>query len=103
MLDDMAMRTMRSRTQHDYVRHVRAFAAFFGRSPDTATAEDMRRFQLHQREHGVSESTINGSVSALRFLFGVTLERPDLGTGASSREAPRRAEQLCSCRPVCLL
>ena len=65
MLDDMAMRMMRSRTQHDYVRHVRAFAAFLERSPDTATAEDVRRFQLHQREHGVGESTINGSVSAL--------------------------------------
>ena len=78
MLDDMAMRAMRARTQHDYDRHVRAFAAFLGRSPDTATAEDARRFQLHQREHGVGVSTINGSVSALRFLFDVTLERPDL-------------------------
>ena len=58
MLDDMAMRSMRSRTQHDYVRHVRAFAAFLKRSPDTATAEDVRRFQLHQREHGVEESVI---------------------------------------------
>ena len=44
MLDDIAMRMMRSRTQHDYVRHVRAFAAFLGRSPDTATAKDVRRF-----------------------------------------------------------
>lgn len=78
MLDDMAMRTMRSRTQHDYVRHVRAFAVFLGRSPDTATAEDMRRFQLHQREHDVGESTINDAVSALRFLIGVTPERPSL-------------------------
>ena len=71
----MAMRAMGSRTQHDYVRHVRAFAAFLRRSPDTATAEDVRRFQLHQREHNVGESTINATVSALRFLFGVTLDR----------------------------
>ncbi len=78
MLDDMAMRSMRARTQHDYVRHVRAFAAFLGRSPDTATAEDVRRFQLHQREHGSGESVIGATVSALRFLFGVTLDRPDL-------------------------
>ena len=49
MLDDMAMRAMGARTQHDYVRHVRSFAAFLKRSPDTATAEDVRRFQLHQR------------------------------------------------------
>nr|WP_231708539.1 phage integrase N-terminal SAM-like domain-containing protein [Sphingomonas populi] len=65
MLDDMAMRTMRSRTQHDDIRHVPAFAGFLERSPDTATAADVRGFQRHQREHGVGESTINGSVSAL--------------------------------------
>lgn len=78
MLDDMAMRAMRSRTQNDYVRHVCAFAAYLGRSPDTATAEDVRRFQVDQREHGVGESVINATVSALRFLFDITFERPDL-------------------------
>jgi site-specific recombinase XerC len=62
----------------NYIRHVRAFAAFLGRPPDTATAEDVRRFQVHQREHGISESVIGATVSALRFLFGVTLGRPDL-------------------------
>ena len=91
MLDDMAMRRMGSRTQHDYVRHVRAFAGFLARSPDTATAEDLRRFQLHQREHGVSESVINGSVSALRFLFDVTLERPDLSRRLVLAHRPRKA------------
>ena len=50
MLEDMAMRGLRSDTQHDYVRVVRSFAAFLGRLPDTATAEDIRRFQVHQRE-----------------------------------------------------
>ena len=78
MLDDMAMRSMRARTQHDYVRHVRAFAAFLGRSPDTATAEDVQRFQVHQRDHGAGEAVMGGAVSALLFLFGVTLDRPDL-------------------------
>ena len=63
---------MGARTRHDYVRHVRAFAAFLKRSPDTATAEDVRRFQVHQREHGISESVIGATVSALRFLFGVS-------------------------------
>ena len=48
----MAMRALRSRTQHDYVRQARTFAAFLGRSPDTATAEDIRWFQLHQHESG---------------------------------------------------
>ena len=50
MLEDMAMRGLRSDTQHDYVRMVRSFAAFLGQPLDTATAEDLRRFQVHQRE-----------------------------------------------------
>jgi integrase/recombinase XerD len=78
MLEDMAMRGLRSHTQHDYIRFVRSFAGFLGRSPDTAQAEDIRRFQVHQREIGVQPPTINGSVSALRFFFNVTLDRPDL-------------------------
>src|SRR6202140_1511137 len=78
MLDDMAMRGLRSDTQRDYIRVVRSFAAFLGRSPDRATAEDIRRFQVHQHESGVQPPTINCSVSALRFFFTVTLDRPDL-------------------------
>ena len=78
MLEDMAMRGLRSHTQHDYIRFVRSFAGFLGRSRDTAQAEDIRRFQVHQREIGVQPPTINGSVSALRFFFNVTLDRPDL-------------------------
>ena len=75
MLDDMAMRSMRARTQRDYVRHVRAFAAFLKRSPDTATAEDVRRCRLHQREYSIGEysigeSVIGATVSALRFCSG---------------------------------
>jgi site-specific recombinase XerD len=97
---DMAMRAMRSRTQHDYVRHVRAFAAFLGRSPETATAEDVRRFQLHQREHGVGESVINGGVSALRFLFGVTLDRPDLSRKLVLAPRPRKLPDVLSVEEV---
>jgi integrase/recombinase XerD len=78
MQQDMLMRGLGSHTQQDYIRHVRRFAAFLGRTPDTATTEDIRRFQLHQHESGTSPSTINGAVSALRFLFEVTLKRRDL-------------------------
>jgi len=63
MLEDTAMRGLRSDTQRDYVRVVRSFAAFLGQPPDTATAEDIRRFQVHQRESGVQPPTINCSVS----------------------------------------
>ena len=78
MQQDMLMRGLGVHTQHDYVRHVRRFAAFLGQSPDVATADDLRRYQLFQHENGVSPSTINGAVSALRFLFEVTLKRRDL-------------------------
>lgn len=78
MLEDMAMRGLREKTQHDYIHFVRSLAAFLGRSPDTATAEDIRRFQVRQVESVVQPPIINCSISALRFLFTVTLDRPDL-------------------------
>ena len=59
MIEDMAMRGLRSDTQHEYIRFVRSFAAFLGQSPDTATAEDIRRFQVHQRESGVQPPRSN--------------------------------------------
>lgn len=81
MLDDMMMRGFGTHTQKDYIRHVRSFAAFLGRPPDTATAEDLRRFQLDQHERAVGPATINGAVSALRFFFTVTLKRPEMSLG----------------------
>ena len=78
MLEDMAMRGLREDTQRDYIRFVRSFAGFLRRPPDTATAEGIRRFQVHQAESGVQPQSINCSVSALRFLFTVTLDRSDL-------------------------
>ena len=52
MIEDMIVRGFTEKTRQDYIGNVRAFAAFMGRSPDTATAEDLRRFQLHQRQSG---------------------------------------------------
>src|SRR3954447_9829484 len=78
MLEDMAMRGLRGKTQHDYVRCVRSFAAFLHRSPDTATIEDVRRFQVHQAETGMQPPSINTSVSAARLFFTVTADRPAL-------------------------
>ncbi|MGC2411282.1 MAG: site-specific integrase [Stellaceae bacterium] len=76
MIEDMSMRGFKEDTRRDYVRHVRAFAAFIGRSPDTATAEELRLFQLHQTQSGLQPPSINSAVSALRFFFTVTLDRP---------------------------
>jgi integrase/recombinase XerD len=95
MQQDMLRRGLGPHTQQDYVRHVRHFAAFLGRSPGTAVAEDLRRFQVHQHEHGVGPATINGAVSALRFLFTVTLGRSDLAdTLVVTRYPPKLPEVL---------
>src|ERR1700721_4228957 len=100
MLEDMAMRGLRSDTQHDYIRLVRSFAAFLGRSPDTAQAEDIRRFQVHQRESGIQPPTINCSVSALRFFFTVTLDRPDLSRRLVLARFPRKLPAVLSVEEV---
>ena len=100
MLEDMAMRGLRSDTQHDYVRVVRSFAAFLGQPPDKATAEDIRRFQVHQRESGVQPPTINCSVSALRFFFTVTLDRPDLSRRLVLARYPRKLPAVLSVEEV---
>jgi site-specific recombinase XerD len=85
MIEDMTVRGFKEDTRRDYVRHVRAFAAFIGRSPDTATAEDLRLFQLHQTQSGMQPPSINSAVSALRFFFTMTLDRPDLARRAHRR------------------
>ena len=78
LIDDMNMRRFSRETQRNYIRDVGRFATFLGRSPDTATAEDVRRFQIEQRDLGVPMPTMNSIVSALRFFFTVTIDRPDL-------------------------
>ncbi len=75
MIDDMTIRGMGQKTQEDYIRAVRNFTRFFGASPDQAGFEDLRLYQLHMRHEGVGVATMNSTVSALRFLFKVTLRR----------------------------
>ena len=61
MIEDMTVRGFNEHTRRDYIRHVRAFAAFIGRSPDTATAEDLRLFQLHQTQTGMQPPSVDRS------------------------------------------
>lgn len=61
MIEDMTVRNFVEKTRNDYIRHVKTSTAFPCRSPDTATTEDSRRFQLHQTETGVRPPAINGS------------------------------------------
>jgi integrase/recombinase XerD len=78
LIDDMSMRRFSWETQRNYVRDVGRFATFLGCPPDLATAEDLRRFQVEQQDAGVPVPTINSIVSALRFFFTHTIDRPDL-------------------------
>ncbi len=78
LIDDMDMRRFSRETQRNHIRDVGRFATFLGRSPDTATADDLRRFQIEQRDAGVPTPTMNSIVSALRFFFTHTIDRPDL-------------------------
>ena len=78
LIDDMNMRRFSRETQRNYIRDIGRFASFLGHSPHTATAEDVRRFQIEQQDAGVPTPTMNSIVSALRFLFTSTLDRPDL-------------------------
>ena len=103
MIEDMAIRKLSPKTQIGYIRHVKNFAAFLGRSPDTASADDLRRFQLHQRQNGVQASSINSAVSALRFFFGVTLDRPDMERHLTFVREPRKLPVVLSPEEVARL
>src|SRR6201998_3978091 len=103
MIEDMKVRGFSEKTRNDYIRNVRAFAAFVGRSPDTATAEDLRRFQHHQAQAGVRPPSINSAVAALRFFFTVTLDRPDLARRLTVVREPRRLPAVLSVDEVTLL
>jgi integrase/recombinase XerD len=80
MIEDMRMRKLSVKTQSGYIRAVRHFAGWLQRSPDTASAEDLRRYQLHCVDRGVSPITLNAAITGLKFFFEVTMNRPDLMT-----------------------
>jgi integrase/recombinase XerD len=78
MIEDMNARKLCAGTQRGHIRSCKLFAAFLKRPPDTATLEDIRRFQLHLAESGASICNRNRIMTGLRFLFRVTLRRLDL-------------------------
>jgi site-specific recombinase XerD len=90
LVEDMMIRRLGPKTQHDYIRHVKSFADFLGRSPDKATAEDVHRYQLRLASIGTTVPTVNANASALRFFFKVTLKRSDLAEEVVSAREPRR-------------
>ncbi len=90
MIEDMTLRKLSPKTQNNYVRWVKELAGFLKRSPDTATAEDLRRFQLHLVERGVGSPSLNTAVTALQFFFAITLGRGEVLAKMSHVYEPRK-------------
>jgi site-specific recombinase XerD len=103
MLDDMRMRKLSDKTQSHYIRAVVNLTRFLGRSPDTATAEDLRRYQLHLVEHDRTRTSLNRTITALRFFFAVTLERPEALAKMSTVHEPRKLPVVLSREEVARL
>jgi site-specific recombinase XerD len=103
MIEDMSVRHFASKTQHDYIRTVMKLTRFLGRSPDTATNEDLRRFQLHLTENRAGAPIINSTVSALRFFFTVTLGRADAARHLTFVHEPRKLPVVLSPEEVARL
>jgi site-specific recombinase XerD len=103
MIEDMTIRKFAPKTQHDYVQRVKNFAAFLGRSPDTASFEDVRRYQLDLATRGAGVATLNQSVATLRFFFRVTLKRHDILEHTHFIHEPRKLPVVLSPEEVARL
>ncbi len=96
MIDDMRMRKFGEKTQLDYLRAVRNFTKYLGRSPDTAAVEDLRNYQLHLVDHGISPASLNSAISGLKFFFTVTLDREDVMAKMQPVHLPRKLPVILS-------
>ena len=77
MIEDMTVRNLVPATQREYIRAVKKLAAFLKRSPDTATADESRAFQVHLSATGAKPGVINATVTGLRFFFSITAGKPE--------------------------
>ena len=89
MIEDMRMRKLELRTREAYIRAVRKLAKYLGRAPDTATAEELRNFQLHLVDHGVSPITLNATITGLKFFFEVTVGHGEVMAKMQPVHVPR--------------
>jgi site-specific recombinase XerD len=96
MIEDMTVRKFGAATQQSYIRAVKTLSEFLGRPLTTATAEDLRRFQVHQSGTGAQPSVMNNTVSALRFFFRVTLDRPEMARHLTLVRQPRKLPNVLS-------
>ena len=100
MIEDMTVRNLSPATQRSYVHAVSKFSRFFGRSPDTLTLEDVRTFQVHLAGKGVAWASLNQTVAALRFFYGVTLGQAEVPERIAYAREPRRLPVVLSADEV---
>jgi site-specific recombinase XerD len=100
MIEDMSLRNLAPRTQEAYIRGCKKFSAFLRRSPETATSEDIRRFQLHLAEQGVSICTRNRTMTGVGFLFRATLRRPEIADQIEYIAEPQKIPVVLSVEEV---
>ena len=100
MIEDMRIHGMGDKAQKAHIRAVKDFALFLGRSPDTATPDDLRAYQLHMTDTGVTPTTYNARIMALRFLFGKTCGREEMKKYMQFRTQPRKLPTVLSIEDV---
>ena len=103
MLEDMRMRKLTEKTQGHYLRAVRRFTAYLGRLPDTASAEELRRYQLHLVDEGISPASLYAAISGLKFFFDITLGHPECMARMQPVHLPRTLPVILSREEVARL
>ncbi len=100
MIEDMTLRKLAPKTQSGYIRVIKKLAHFIGHSPASATSEELRNYQIHLTNNGTSRISLNATVTALRFLYTVTLGRHDVVTKISSVPVPRKLPDILNQQEV---
>ncbi|WP_320407131.1 site-specific integrase [Sphingomonas hengshuiensis] len=100
MIDDMSLRNLSPATQRSYLHAVTKFSRYFGRSPDRLGLEDVRAFQVYLVSQGISWPALNQAVCALRFFYGVTLDRAEIPERIVYARTPRKLPDILSADEV---
>ena len=100
MIEDMTLRKLAPKTQSGYIRVIKNLARFLGHSPATASSEELRDYQIHLAKNGISRISLNATVTALRFLYTITLGRHDVVAKISSVPVPRKLPDILNKQEV---
>lgn len=100
MIDDMSLRNLSPATQRSYLHAVTKFSRYFGQPPDRLGLEDVRAFQVHLVSQGISWPALNQTVCALRFFYGITLDRAEIPERIVYARTPRKLPVILSADEV---